>query len=147
MLMSQAWAGPNEVIVDKVWMRESVPGQTSATLQLNIFSPKPVLLLSVRSPLASGGEIQVVKLHHGKMQARVLPSMKIAPHRTFSFGLHGQYLVLTGLSQRLNVDDRVPVSLSIKVAGKQQTINIEAEVRPLELSYQHYKDPTVKDHR
>jgi hypothetical protein len=35
----------------------------------------------------------------------------------------------------------------MEVGGKSMTINTEAEVRPLELSYQHYNDPTVKDHR
>jgi copper(I)-binding protein len=56
-------------------------------------------------------------------------------------------LVLVGLKQALNVGDRVPVRLVVEVAGKPQTIDVEAEVRALELSYKHYNDPTVKDHR
>jgi copper(I)-binding protein len=147
MWMGSALAGSNDVMVDKVWMRESVPGQTSATVQLNLSVTKPARLLSVSSPVASGGEIQGVEMHHGKMETRVLNSLKIAQHSTVIFGTRGMYLVLTGLRQPLNAGDRVPLNMEMEVDGKQQQVNIQVEVKALELSYQHYHDPTVKDHR
>ncbi len=147
LLSSQTWAGANDVMVDKVWMRESVPGQTSVTVQLNLSVTKAARLLSVSSPVAVAGEIQGVEMHHGKMETHILKSMKLAPHSTVSFGTRGMYLVLTGLKQRLNVGDRVPVNMLLEIAGKQQPVNVQAEVKALELSYQHYNDPQVKDHR
>ncbi len=33
---SNAWAGAYDVLVEKAWLRESVPGQTSASLQLHL---------------------------------------------------------------------------------------------------------------
>ena len=140
------WAGANDIVVDKVWMRESVPGQTSVTVQLNLSAIKAARLLSVSSPVATSGEIQGVEMHHGKMQTQAVSSLKLAPHSMVIFGTHGTYLVLVGLKQALNVGDHVPVSLVVEVGGKQQTINVAAEVRALELSYKHYNDPTVKDH-
>lgn len=142
-----ACAGANDVLVDKVWMRESVPGQQSVTVQMNLYATKPARLLGVGSPVAAGGEIQNVEKRHGRMQTGVASSLKLPTNTTVVFGERGLYLVLTGLRQPLNVGDRVPVSLRLEVAGKPQTVDLEAEVRPLELSYRHYNDPSVKDHR
>ncbi len=147
LLAGNAWAGANDVMVDKVWMRESVPGQTSATVQLNLSVTKAARLISVSSPVSASGEIQDVVMRHGKLQTEAVDSMKLAAHSTTLFGAHGVYMTLIGLNQPLNVGDRVPLALVVEVAGVPYTINTEAEVRALELSYKHYNDPNVKDHQ
>lgn len=141
------WAGDNDVVVDKVWMRESVPGQVSATVQMNLYVTKPTRLLSVGSPVARSGQIEGVVMRRGKMRTETVPSMKLAGHSTTIFGTRGVYLTLVGLKQPLKTGDRVPVTLVVEVAGKQQKVQVEAEVKALELSYKHYNDPSVKDHR
>ncbi|WP_407900056.1 copper chaperone PCu(A)C [Ferrigenium sp. UT5] len=141
-----AWAG-DDVIVDKVWMRESVPGQTAATVQLNLSVTPAARLLGVSSPLAATGEIVSVERRGGRMQAHALRDLRLAARSTTIFGVRGLYLMLRGLKQPLNVGDRVPVSLSLRVAGVRRTIEATAEVRALELSYKHYNDPAVMDHR
>jgi periplasmic copper chaperone A len=147
LLAGNAWAGANDVMVDKVWMRESVPGQTSVTVQMNLSVTKAGRLLSVSSPVATSGEIQSVVKLHGKLQTGVVDSLKLDAHSTTLFGTRGVYLTLIGLNKTLNVGDHVPVTLVLEIAGKKQTVNTEAVVKALELSYQHYNDPTVKDHR
>jgi hypothetical protein len=147
LLAGNAWAGANDVMVDKVWVRESVPGQTSVTVQMNLSVTKAARLLSVSSPVAAAGEIQSVVMRHKKLQTGTVDSLKLAAHSTTIFGTRGVYLTLVGLNQTLNVGDRVPVTLVIEIAGKKQTVNTEAAVKALELSYKHYNDPTVKDHR
>lgn len=147
LMAGNAWAGAHDVIVDKVWMRESVPGQTSVTVQMNLSVTKAGRLLSVSSPVAKSGEIQDVVMRHGKLQTEVVDSIKLRAHSITLFGTRGVYLTLVGLKQALNVGDRVPVTLVLEVGGKTLTVNTEAEVKALELSYQHYNDPTVKDHR
>jgi copper(I)-binding protein len=147
VLAGNAWAGANDVMVDKVWVRESVPGQTSATLQLNLYVTKAARLLSVSSPVAAAGEIQGVVMRRGKMQTATVDSMKLDAHSTTLFGTRGMYLTLVGLKQPLKAGERVPVVLVLEVAGKRQTVKAEAEVKALELSYQHYNNPDVKDHR
>lgn|SRR5512135_170387 len=147
LLAGHAWAGANDVMVDKVWMRESVPGQQSATVMLNLSVTKAARLLSISSPVAKSGEIQSVVMRHGKPQTGVVDSLKLPAHSTTTFGERGMYLSLVGLKQPLNAGDHVPLSLVVETGGKSYTINIQAEVRALELSYQHYNDPTVKDHR
>lgn len=147
LLAGNAWAGANDVIVDKVWMRESVPGQQSATIMLNLSVTKAAHLLSVSSPVSAAGEIQGVVMRHGKLQTGTVDSLKLAAHSTTIFGTRGMYLTLVGLKQALKPGDRVPLTLVLEMGGKSLTVNTEAEVKALELSYQHYNDPTVKDHR
>jgi copper(I)-binding protein len=147
LLAGNAWAAADDVMVDKVWMRESVPGQKSATVMLNLSVTKAGYLLSVSSPIAAAGEIQGVVMRHGKPEAGTVDNFKLAAHSTTLFGTHGVYLTLVGLKQPVNVGDRVPITLVVEVGGKSHTVNVEAEVKALELSYQHFKDPNVKDHR
>ncbi|MBU0623190.1 MAG: copper chaperone PCu(A)C [Gammaproteobacteria bacterium] len=147
VLAGNVWAGANDVIVDKVWMRESVPGQTSSTVQLNLSVTKAARLLSVSSPVAAAGEIQGVVMRKGKMQTATVNSMQLRAHSTTLFGSRGTYLTLVGLKQPLVVGERIPITLVVEVAGKKQTVNTEALVKALELSYQHYNNPSVKDHR
>lgn len=147
LLAGNVWAGANDVIVDKVWMRESVPGQTSSTVQLNLSVTKAARLLSVSSPVAASGEIQGVVMKKGKMQTATVDSMQLRAHSTTLFGARGTYLTLVGLKQPLVVGDRVPITLVVEMAGKKQIVNTEALVKALELSYQHYNNPSVKDHR
>jgi periplasmic copper chaperone A len=147
LLAGNAWAGANDVIVDKVWLRESVPGQTSVTVQMNLTVTKEARLLSVSSPVAKSAEIQAVVMRHGKLQTETVNSMKLNAHSITLFGTRGTYLSLVGLEQALSAGDHVPLTLVLEVGGKTVTVNTEAEVKALELSYQHYNDPTVKDHR
>jgi len=146
-LASQAWAGANDVMVDKVWMRESVPDQQSVTVQMNLYVTKPARLLSLSSPVAASGEIQRVGKRHGRMVTSTMNGLKLKPNVPMIFGEGGVYLVLNGLKQALNVGDQVPVNLMIEMGGKKKTFELEAEIRALELSYKHYNDPRVKDHR
>lgn len=147
LLAGSVWAGANDVIVDKVWMRESVPDQTSSTVQLNLTVTKPARLLGVSSPVADSGEIQGVVMRKGKMQSATVDSMKLQAHSTTLFGERGTYLTLVGLKRPLVAGERIPVTLMVEVAGKRQNVNVEALVKELELSYQHYLNPQVKDHR
>lgn len=146
LLALPAWAG-NDVIVDKVWLRESVPGQTAATVQLNLSVNRAARLVGVSSPLADSGEIVQVERRSGRMQTRALPDLKLAARSTTIFGMRGLYLMLRGLNKPLQTGDKVPVSLELQIGGKLQTVNMTAEVRALELSYKHYNDPAVMDHR
>ena len=146
LMVPQAFAA-RDVIVDKGWRRESVPGQTAATVQLNLYVTRDATLLGVSSPLAASGEMRHVMKRGGKMQQRTLRDLKLAAHSNTLFGERGLYLMLTGLKQPLNVGDHVPVTLELSVGGKVRMIETGAEVLQLELSYKHYNDPAVMDHQ
>ena len=147
VLAGNAWAS-DDVLVDKVWLRESVPGQKSASLQLNLTVTKQARLVKVSSPWAASVEMQRLSPKRGKIEAHAVPDVLLSRNRTLVFGEHSVALMMVGLKQPLNVGDHVPVSLSVEFPNKRtRSVEVEAEVRPLELSYMHYKGHEVHDHR
>lgn len=143
-----AWANANDVMVDKVWVGESVPGQNSATLELNITTVSPAKLLSISSEVAGKVEIHSVSRHGNKMQAHVVDDLSLPAHRTTAFGSHQLFLIMTGLKKELNIGDRIPVSLIIEYPNKRkQTIAVEATVKKMSLSYKHLGTQEIHDHR
>jgi copper(I)-binding protein len=146
-LASAVWAGENDVVVSNVWMRESVPGQSSASLQLSLTSIKPATLLGASSPLADRIKIQRYAPRRGKMVAQEVGSLRLPRHRTVVLGESGAALMLVGLKRELNVGDRVPVTLRIQLP-RQRIVRLEtvAEVKRLPLSYRQTYDLPVQDH-
>lgn len=147
LLSNSSWAGPYDPIVSKAWVGESVAGQTTATLQLNLTTVKPVTLISVSSPFANTIEIQSLMMHKGAMKIQVVNNLPLPDHRTTLFGSQGLFLMMTGLKQPLRIGDRVPINLAFTFPDKQtKVISAEAEVRKMELSYKHYGPNEVYDH-
>jgi len=143
-----AWAGDSDVLVEKAWLRESVPGQNSASLQLNLTAMKPATLIAVDTPLADRVKIQRLSAGRGKLVARDVTSLRLPRRRAVAFGDRGVALMLTGLKRPLNVGDKIPVTLTVAFArGQVRKVEVEAEVRPLDLSYMHYSGQEVHDHR
>lgn len=146
--LSNAWAGPYDPIVSKAWVGESIPGQTTATLQLNLTTVKAVNLLSVSSPVAESVEIHSLMMHKGAMKLHIVNSLPLPDHRTTIFGSRGLFLMMTGIKQPLKIGDRVPINLVVAFADKKtKSIAAEAEVKQMELSYKHYGPDEVYDHR
>lgn len=146
-LAGSAWAD-GDVLVNKAWLRESVPGQDAASLQLNLTALRPARLVGVSSPWAAAVEMQKLALSRGKVKSRAVASLRLPRNRTLVFGEHNIALMLLGLKRPLNVGDQVPLSLTVEFPGKgRRTLEVQAEVRPLELSYKHYKGNEVHDHR
>lgn len=140
------WAGPYDPIVGMAWVGESVPGQTSATIQLNLTTVKPVTLMSVTSPLAASVEIQILKPYKGKMKVYVLNTLRLPDHRTTIFPSQGYFLMMKELKQPLKTGDHVPITMTFLYPDKQsKTINADAEVREMELSYKQYGPNAVYD--
>ena len=147
MLAGNAWAD-NDVLVDKVWLRESVPGQSSASLQLNLTVTKPARLVRVSSPWAAAVRIQRLSPGWRKVKAHTVSSLRLSRSQTVAFGERNVALMMTGLKQPLKVGDHVPVSLTVEFArGRRHTVEVQAEVRPLDLSYRHYESGEVHDHK
>lgn len=138
LLAQPAAAGVNDVLADKAWLRETVKGQQEVSVMLTLSVTKATLVWAVSSPVASGGEIRRFAREHGKMEKRAVDHVKLPARSTVSFGMRNVYLVLTGLNQRLNVGDHVPIRLVLDVAGHRQTLDVQAEVRAADLSYQQF---------
>ncbi|MDD4978585.1 MAG: copper chaperone PCu(A)C [Gallionella sp.] len=138
LIATSASAGANDVMVDKAWLHETVKGQRNVNVMLNLSVLKPTRVLGISSPVASGGEIRRFVRVHGKMEKRAVDSVKLRARDTVSFGMRNVYLVLTGLQQQLNEGEHIALKLVVEVAGRQQTIDVQAEVRAADLSYQDF---------
>ena len=148
LLLPPAWGATDDVLVDKAWLRESVPGQDSVSLQLNLTALKAATLIEVSSPRAEAIKIQRLTRRQGSVKANTIENLRLVPRRALAFGSANYALMMVGLKQPLNVGDRVPVSLTVQFANKQtKKITVEAEVHPLELSYKHYNEREVYDRR
>ena len=142
------WAGPNDAVVQQAWVGESIPGQNSATLELNITTVQKARLLSVSSEAADRVEIQRVSMHKGKMSSQVLNSMPLPAHHTTAFGSNRLFLMMVGLKNELNIADHIPVTLVVEYGNhRRQTIEVEATVKKMALSYKHLGTEEIHDHR
>ena len=146
--ISVAWAGPNDPIISKAWVGESIPGQDTSTLQLNLTTSKSVKLISVSSPVADAVEIHSLTMYSGKMKLQIVKSLPLPERRTIAFGSKGLFLMMTGINKPLNIGDKVPLSLTFTFADKRTSVvTTIAEVKKMELSYKHYGPNEVYDHR
>ncbi len=146
--MGHAFAGPLDPIISKAWIGETIPEQTTATLQLNLMTVKAVTLISASSPMSEAIEIHGLQRGKGGMKIQVLSKLPLQDHSTTNFGANGLFLMMTGLKQSLQIGDHVPVSLTFEFSDKQKkTINAVAEIKKMDLSYKHYSPKHVYDHR
>jgi hypothetical protein len=137
--LTNAWAGPYDPIITKPWVGESVPGQTSATLQLDLTTVKPVSLISISSPAAESIEIHSLTRGKDGIKVRVMPTLPLADHSTTLFGMRGLFLMMNGLKQPLVTGERIPVTLTFAFADKQtKSITVTAEIKKMDLSYKNF---------
>lgn len=142
--IGNAWAGPFDPIVSNAWVGESVPGQTTATLQLTMTTIKAVKLLSVSSPVAESIEIHNLMMNKGAMKVKVITNLQLPDHQTTLFGTHGIFLMMKGIKQPLTIGEHIPVSLVVSFADKQtKTVSAMAEVRKMDLSYKNYGSKVI----
>lgn len=146
-MASSAWAGSKDVVVKNAWLSESVPGQTTASVQLDLTCTAAAgKLVAVDSPVAESAEMQRLWPSHGKVTMAKVRNVRLPRGRAVSFGERTTSLMLLGLKQPLKVGEQVPVNLTVMLSdGKKITVEAKAEVRPLELSYKHYQGGAVQD--
>lgn len=144
--IGNVWAGPYDPIITKAWIGESVPGQATATLQLNISTVKAVSLQSVTSPAAESVEIHNLIRQKDSMKVQVIPSLALPDHSTTQIGTRGLFLMMKGLKQPLKIGDRIPLSMAFTFADKKtKIIEAVAEVKKMDLSYKQFGTKGIYD--
>ncbi len=131
---SVAAAGPvfAQVSVKEPWVRATVPQQKSSGAFMQISSPGDVRLVEVRSKVAGIVEIHEMTMQGDVMKMNAVPGIAIPAGKTVELKPGGYHVMLMDLKQQLKAGDMVPFTLVIEGKdGKQQSIEIQAPVRPL----------------
>lgn len=117
------------LIVQDAWLRQT-PGSDVAAVYLNLrnASAQPVIVIGVRSPLASHAMLHETSVSQGQSQMRMHERVVIAPGQTLKFSPGGLHIMLSGLKHSVNVGQSAPIVLLL--AGGQQQPAV-AVVRPL----------------
>lgn len=120
------------ISVDHVWMRATAPGQQVASAYMDITSPVNATLVGAQSPAAGSIEMHTMRIDNGVMEMREIKSLALPGHKTVKLVPGGVHLMLQDLKQPFKAGERVPLRLTIEVAGKKrETVNTTIEVRNL----------------
>ena len=129
LLSASAYAG--DIQVENAWSRATAPGQDTAMVDLTITSAKDARLVGFSSPASRKGEMHSMTHENGMMKMREMSSIELPAGRSVGLGAGGYHLMLIGLKAPLAAGDSVPLTLNIKVAGKDVKVEARAEVKPL----------------
>ncbi len=142
-LSGSAWAESKDakdvkdVVVKNAWVTETTPGQTKASVQMEITCVNSIgKLVAVESPLAESVEMQRLRPSHGKMAVETLSAVAMRHNRPMEFGPRTTSIMLLGLKQPLKAGDVVPLKLTVNTAGKKVEVEVKAKVKPPETAAQ-----------
>jgi copper(I)-binding protein len=117
------------LIVQNAWMRK-VPGADTASVYLVLknTSVQPVIVVAVRSPLATHVMIHETSIVHGQSQMRMHEKLLVPPGKTIALQPGGLHVMLSGFKKSPLIGQTVPLVL---VLSNGETVPVAAVVRSL----------------
>jgi hypothetical protein len=130
LLSASVYAG--DIQVEGAWSRATAPGQDAASVDLSITSKQSAKLLGVSSTASRTVEMHSMTHENGMMKMHEVKEIKLPAGRRINLGESGYHLMLVGLKAPLKAGEKIPLTLTIKVANN-RTVKVEAkaEVKPL----------------
>ena len=130
LLSASVYAG--DIQVDGAWARATAPGQLSAMVDLSITSKQAASLVGITSTVAGNVGLHSMTHDKGMMKMREVQAIELPAGKPVDLGKSGFHVMLNELKAPLKAGESVPLTLSIKVAGKGVVqIKASAEVKPL----------------
>jgi len=120
-----------QVNIAEPWVRATVPEQKVTGAFMKITSKTDALLLDVRTPLAGRTEIHEMTMDGDTMKMRQIPNLPLPAGVTVELKPGGFHVMLFELTAQAKEGDTVPLTLVIETGGKQETVEVNALVRPL----------------
>jgi copper(I)-binding protein len=128
--VSQTAVAAQGVIVKNAWARATAPGQTTASVYMEIVSAADAALVGAASPRARSAGIHAMRTEGGVMKMRAVPKLALPAQKSVKLAPGGLHIMLVGIDRPLGDNERVPVELTIESArGASSTVRVEAEVR------------------
>ncbi|MDR0565243.1 MAG: copper chaperone PCu(A)C [Azoarcus sp.] len=126
-------AAQAQVIVKDPWVRATVTEQKATGAFMKITSPADAILISIRTPLAGRTEIHEMAMVGDTMKMRQIPNLPLPADTTVELKPGGLHIMLYELTQQAKEGDTVPLTLLIESRGKQEIVEVNATVRPLNM--------------
>ena len=129
LMLVSLHAAAADVEVKDAWARATVPGQQASGAFMTLVSAKGATLVGVSSSVAKTVEIHEMKTEGDVMKMRAVPKIDLPAGKAVD--LTGAYHVMfIGLNKELKAGETVPLTLKIEQKGKQESVKVNATVRP-----------------
>ena len=132
-----AWAPSTsaQVTVTDAWVRGTVTGQKATGAFMQLKSPADTALVAAASPVAKIVEIHEMKMEGSMMRMNAVDRLALPAGKAVDLKPGGYHVMLMDLVKPLQAGDTVPLQLTFEDrAGKKQTVEVKAVVRPLAAS-------------
>jgi hypothetical protein len=124
-----------QVAVADPWVRGTVTGQKATGAFMQLKSSADTALVAAASPVAKIVEIHEMKVEGGMMKMNAVDRLALPAGKPVDLKPGGYHVMLMDLVKPLKDGDTVPLQLTFEdKAGKKQTVEVKAVVRPLAAS-------------
>jgi len=120
-----------QVEIAEPWVRATVPEQKVTGAFMKITSKADAKLVDARTPLAGRTEIHEMTMDGDTMKMRQIPNLPLPAGVTVELKPGGFHVMLFELTAQAKEGDTVPLTLLIEIGSKQETVEVNALVRPL----------------
>jgi copper(I)-binding protein len=121
-----------QVSVADPWVRGTVAGQRATGAFMKLTAATDQKLVAAASPVAKIVEIHEMAMDGGVMKMRAIPKLDLPAGKPTELKPGGYHVMLMALTKPLAEGETVPIALTFEdAAGKRQTIEVKAPVRPL----------------
>ena len=133
--LATAPAASAQVTVTDPWVRGTVTGQKATGAFMQLKSPADTALVAAASPVAKIVEIHEMKMEGSMMRMNAVDRLALPAGKSVDLKPGGYHVMLMDLVKPLKDGDTVPLQLTFEDrAGKKQTVEVKAVVRPLAAS-------------
>lgn len=137
-LIAIAMPAAAQVAVTEPWVRGTVTGQKATGAFMQIKSPTDTSLVGVSSPVAKIVEVHSMKMEGGVMKMNAVSKVAVPAGQALELKPGGYHVMLVDLVAPLKDGDTVPLKLTFEdKAGKKETVDVKAVVRPLAAGAPH----------
>ena len=130
-------AGANNVVVNKAWIRTTVPGQVVTSAYMDITATEAARLVAVRSPSSPRVEIHWMKMDGGVMRMREVGTIDLPKKSTVTLKPGGYHLMLFNLRKPIMAGDKIPLSLIVETKGKREVLTVDAIAQDRQTASDH----------
>jgi copper(I)-binding protein len=121
-----------QVTVTDPWVRGTVAGQRATGAFMKLTPAADQKLVAAASPVAKIVEIHEMAMDGGVMKMRAIPKLALPAGKATELKPGGYHVMLMALDRTLAEGETVPITLTFEdAAGKRQTVEIKAPVKPL----------------